>query len=47
MIDFNVLLLDLENSDIAAVSFQGTKTIQFFRGPGPLNPLEQYLSVIF
>ena len=26
MIDFNAVLLDLENSDIAAVSFLGTKT---------------------
>ena len=33
MIDFNVVLLDLENSDIAAVSFEGTKTKQKnFRG---------------
>ena len=26
MIDFNVVLLDLENSDIEAVSFGGTKS---------------------
>ena len=26
MIDFNVVLLDLENSDIEAVSFEGSKT---------------------
>ena len=26
MIDYNVVLLDLENSDIAAVSFEGTRT---------------------
>ena len=33
MFDFNVVLLDLENSDIAAVSFEGTKTNkQKFRG---------------
>ena len=39
MIDFNVVLLDLENSDIAAVSFLGTKTNKkYFRGAlGPSN----------
>jgi hypothetical protein len=26
MIDLNIVLLDLENSDIEAVSFEGTKT---------------------
>ena len=28
MINFNVFLLDLENSDIEAVSFEGSKTKQ-------------------
>ena len=40
MIDFNVVLLGLENSDIAAVSFLRTKTktnIFKARGPGPLE----------
>ena len=37
MIDFNVVLLDLENSDSAPVSFLRTqKNINFLWGPGPL-----------
>ena len=32
MIDCNIVLLDLENSDIAAVSFEGTKTKQKLEG---------------
>ena len=35
MIDFNFVLLELENSDIAAVSFAGTETnTNLQRGPG-------------
>jgi hypothetical protein len=38
MIDFDVVVLDLENSDIAAVSFEGTQKKSILRGVlAPLN----------
>ena len=37
MIDFNVVLLDLENSDIAAVSFEGTLSKSIFFKGAPLQ----------
>jgi hypothetical protein len=47
MFDFNVVLLDLENSNIAAVTFEGTKTNtifeKYFKFDGSRTPPEMYI----
>ena len=50
MIDLNVFLLDLENSDIEAFNFEGAKTKRFFvkgvQDPSKNKYFLTYLTVI-